>query len=207
MFYRIKTPAIIKKAYPSLIWDMPLSLHNKTVYFTFDDGPVSGVTDKVLEILKQFEAKATFFCLGKNVEQNPDLFRLITEEGHAVGNHTYNHLNGFFTGKKEYLLNVEKASGLIKSKMFRPPYGKIKRAQIKALAVNFQIVMWSILSGDFDKNNTPENIYRNVVTNVEDGNIVVFHDSLKAKDRMLEALPLILEELKQRGFNFKRIEL
>ncbi|RMG81553.1 MAG: polysaccharide deacetylase family protein [Bacteroidetes bacterium] len=202
MFYRIKTPAIIKKAYPRLIWDMPSS---KAVYLTFDDGPTPGVTDKVLQILKQFDAKATFFCIGKNVLKYPELFRQIIQEGHAIGNHTYNHLNGFSVNKQLYRADVQQARELIETKLFRPPYGKIKRSQIKDLCGDYRIIMWSVLSGDFDKTLSPERIYCNVVKYVKEGSIVTFHDSLKAKNNLLPALPRILDYLKENNLECKKI--
>jgi peptidoglycan-N-acetylglucosamine deacetylase len=194
MFYTAKTPKWLKKLFPNSIWDMPQS--NKSLYLTFDDGPHPAITPFVLDELKKYNAKATFFCIGKNVVENPLIFDRILREGHAVGNHTYNHLNGWRTSKTDYLQNVQEAAKYIDSDLFRPPYGRISSTQRRNLLMlekPFKIIMWSILSGDFDKNITPEQCCNNVLKNAESGSIIVFHDSEKACEKLKFALPVILE--------------
>ena len=201
--YFVSTPDIIKPLYPSLVWDMLAK--NKVVYLTFDDGPTTGVTDKVFALLEEFQAKATFFLIGKNVETHPEYLNRYKEYGHTIGNHSFHHRNGWNATTENYIADVEKASKLIDSKLFRPPYGKITRAQIKKLKSEFTIVMWDVLSGDFDPKVNSESCYKNVVDNVVPGSIIVFHDSVKASNPMLEALPKILSELDSRGFRFEAL--
>ncbi|ASZ09910.1 polysaccharide deacetylase family protein [Chitinophaga pendula] len=194
MFYLTKTPAIVKAIYKSCTWN--LSPANHTIYLTFDDGPHPTATPFVLEQLKKYEAKATFFCIGKNVVAYPDIYQRILEEGHAVGNHTHNHLNGWKTGTDKYIANILEARQYINSNLFRPPYGRITPFQIKSLKSKIQdakIIMWDVLSADFDTTITGEQCVQNVVFKTKPGSIIVFHDSEKAWDRMSYALPRILE--------------
>ena len=173
---------------------------------TFDDGPIPVVTPFVLNILKQYNATATFFCIGDNVIKHPDIFRQVINEGHAIGNHTFNHLKGWKTEDDTYLQNYLKADLLVNTNLFRPPYGRIKRSQIKLLAdakPGLKIIMWSVLSGDFDINLKPEKCLENVLESVENGDIVVFHDSLKAFDRLQYVLPRAMEIWSRKGFEFK----
>ncbi len=198
-----KTPFLLKALLPSqLIWSIPVE-QEPTVYFTFDDGPHPTATPFVLQQLKAFDAKATFFCIGKNVQAHPHVFVQITEDGHTVGNHTQNHLNGWKTADDVYFDNINVAAESIESRIFRPPYGRIKRAQAKHLwqqAKPWRIYMWDVLSCDFDRNITPEQCLKNVVNNIEPGSIVVFHDSEKAWPRMSYALPLVLEHCRQKNW-------
>jgi peptidoglycan/xylan/chitin deacetylase (PgdA/CDA1 family) len=195
--YTLSTPAWLHKLYVDAIWDMPLS-QPPAVYLTFDDGPHKTITPFVLDLLQHYDARASFFCIGKNVMAHPDIYRRILDEGHTIGNHTHNHLNGWKTDTKDYVENVMLAKQFIDSSYFRPPYGKIKPMQAKQLkALGYHIVMWSLLSADFDTGITPERCLENVVFNIKPGDIVVFHDSEKAYDRMSYALPRVLEHCKE----------
>src|SRR6185437_16130321 len=159
----VKTPWLLKNLYPNLLWNIDNS--TRCIFLTFDDGPIPIVTPVVLNILKQYNAKATFFCIGDNVCKHPDIFEQVKNDGHAIGNHTYIHLNGWKTDNKTYLDNFLKANELINAGLFRPPYGRIKRSQIKLfkqIRPGLQIIMWSVLSGDFDINLTPEKCLENV---------------------------------------------
>lgn len=202
--YVVKYPRIIRTFFPSLI--SKIHVRDKTVFLTFDDGPIPEVTPQILDILSEYSAKATFFCLGKNVEKNPDVFDSIINSEHAVGNHSYDHKNGWKTQNHIYFENIEKADKLIRSVLFRPPYGKIMPSQIKYLRSAYKIVMWDVLSGDFDPDISKEKCVENVLKNTKPGSIIVFHDSIKAKEKVLFALPVILRELKKNGFRFETIE-
>ncbi len=207
MFYFVKTKWWLKKIYPSLVWNMPGN--EKTLYLTFDDGPRETATPYALNQLKQYNAKATFFCIGKNVVSHPEIYKRVLEDGHTVGNHTYNHLNGWKTKSEEYLQNIQEAAKCINSNLFRPPYGRITKQQIKLLKQNpstsFSIIMWDVLSGDFDVNLAPEACLQNVLKGAQPGSIIVFHDSEKAYDRMSYALPHLLEHFSKQGYAFKAL--
>lgn len=202
--YFVKTPWYLKTVYPSLVWDIPKS---KTVYLTFDDGPVPGVTDKVLDILSAYQIKATFFCIGDNVVKHNNLFLRIQNEGHAIGNHTFHHLNGWKTENAIYVNDVFACAEKVETQLFRPPYGRIGFNQIQELKKHFTIVMWDVLSGDFDTTIDADACYQNVVNNVDDGSVIVFHDSLKALDRVLPALPKVIDTLLQQGYHFEPIAI
>lgn len=202
--FLVKTPWILKKCFPSLIWDIPNQ--QKKVYLTFDDGPTPEITNWTLDVLKTFNAKATFFCLGQNIEAHPDTYQRILAEQHTVGNHGYQHLNGWRTSSKRYIENIEKAAKIIDSPLFRPPYGRIKRNQIKPLKRNYTIVMWDVLSADFDTSISPNECYKNVVRKTVPGSIIVFHDSLKAARNLKYALPKVLTHLSEEGFIFEAIQ-
>lgn len=214
MFYTVKAPWIFKKLRPSMVWQKPAD--KKVLYLTFDDGPHPAATPFVLDVLKQYNAKATFFCIGKNVLEQPAIYQRILDEGHKVGNHTFNHLNGWKTDDKKYIDNVFEAAKYIDSNLFRPPYGRITKFQQKILCEdventsnlkhrtsNFQIIMWTILSGDFDIKLSPQGCMQNVILNSKPGDIIVFHDSTKAWDRMSYALPKILEHFSKEGYRFE----
>lgn len=207
MFYLVKTPWLVERiVYPGYVWS--LSGAQKTIYLSFDDGPHPEVTPFVLEILRKFDAKATFFCIGNNVVKYPDVYRQILEEGHAVGNHSYHHLNGWKTGKDAYVKDVAQAAQHIDAMLYRPPYGRITRGQANTLQeeLGLRIIMWSVLSGDFDRELSPEGCLSNSLQ-AGPGSIVVFHDSDKAFSRMRYALPRLLEQYGERGFLFKGIYL
>ena len=208
MFYLVKTPWFIKKFYPECIWEMKSI--EKELYLTFDDGPNPGVTPFVLEALKKYKATATFFCIGKNVEQYLDIYKKVIEHGHSVGNHTDHHLNGWKTQDKVYLDDIQAAKKVIDSNLFRPPYGRITKfqlSQLKSEKYQLKTVMWSVLSGDFDPEKSGDDCFLSVARNAKSGSVVVFHDSEKAFSRMQYALPKVLEYFCNKGYNFKGITL
>lgn len=184
--------------FPSLIWRV--KTRSKLIYLTFDDGPVPEVTPQVLDILDAFGWKATFFCVGENVFRYPDLYQEILARGHRTGNHSYNHIRGFRYATEEYVQNVKKASGMIQSKLFRPPHGRIKLAQLKALRKEYDIVMWDVITYDYDRGRSPERILKTIRRNLRKGSVVVFHDSLKAKENVLEVLPKALAFWQSKGY-------
>ena len=197
--------------YPYLLWEMPKT-DQKTIYLTFDDGPHPLITPKVLEILKRYDAKATFFCIGNNVKKYPETFELIKKEGHSVGSHTFNHENGWKTKTNAYIKSFNDANELIHSNLFRPPHGKLKRSELKKLkTLNFsnnsklKIVAWTVIAYDWDHSLSHEDVYQNVIKNAGDGSIVTFHDSVKAYSNMISALPRVLEYYTQKGFIFKAL--
>ncbi len=203
--YFIKTPYLVKLfSNRNLIWDFKSV--EKTIYLTFDDGPTPEVTGKVLKILDDYNAKATFFCLGENVKNHPEIFKSILKHGHSVGNHTFNHLNGWKTRNGKYISNIEKSEKYIDSNLFRPPYGRIRKAQINEIKNKYKIIMWTVLAGDYNKNISKEKCLGNVIDNTQKGSIIVFHDSVKAKDKVLFALPEVLKYFSNKGFSFEKIE-
>lgn len=207
--YFVKTPWWLSALYADLLWQMEPS-EEPTLYLTFDDGPHKTATPFALGELAKHGAKATFFCIGKNVAEHQAIYHRIIEEGHVVGNHTHLHKNGWKTNDKDYLNDLDEASKWIESDWFRPPYGRIKRSQAKQIidrARNQRIAMWSVLSGDFDKKLSKETCLRNVLDNSGPGSIVVFHDSEKAFPNMCYALPKVLEHFSQRGFRFSGLPL
>lgn len=208
MKYFVKTPWWIKKIYPSYIWD--IKTNEKVVYLTFDDGPHEKASLFVLDHLKKYNAKATFFCVGKNVAGLPVVYNKILEEGHTTGNHTYNHLNGWKTADADYLKDVAEATKYIDSSLFRPPYGRIRSFQAKNISAvmknnSAKVIMWDILSGDFDTSITKEQCLQNVILNVKNGSIIVFHDSEKAFPLLEYCLPRTLEFLSAKGYRFEAL--
>lgn len=201
--YLAKTPWLLKKLYPSLTWKV--ATEEKDVYLTFDDGPHQTITPFVLDSLKTYNAKATFFCIGKNVKEHPAIYQRIIDEGHKVGNHTFNHLNGWKTSDATYIKNVLEAKQFIDSDLFRPPYGRISNFQIQQLKSIFKIVMWDVLSADFDITITPQKSLELVISNIGKGSIVVFHDSEKALPRLEYALPKTLQFLNENGYRCKSL--
>jgi peptidoglycan/xylan/chitin deacetylase (PgdA/CDA1 family) len=194
--YLLRTPNWLRKLMPPALWQMPP--YEGKVYITFDDGPHPLATPFALEQLAKFNAKGSFFCVGKNVVEYPNVYEQIITEGHAVGNHTHQHKKGSAVKTDEYLADIAQAAKFINSKLFRPPYGRIKRLQAKALEQQgYSIIMYSLLSADFDKEITPERCLQNVVFNLKPGDILVFHDSEKAWDRMSYALPRVLEHCRK----------
>ncbi|RYD57055.1 MAG: polysaccharide deacetylase family protein [Sphingobacteriales bacterium] len=206
MAYQVKTPWWLSHlVYPRLIWKMPAS-DEPTVYITFDDGPHPIATRYALDMMEQYHAKATFFCIGKNVVAHPELYSELLAKGHTTGNHTYNHLNGWKSKTKTYLENIHQASSHINSRIFRPPYGKIRRGQAsRLLKASWKIYMWDVLSGDFDRNITGQQCAENVLKNIQPGSIIVFHDSEKAWERMSYALPQVLAYCKNKNWMLKAL--
>jgi peptidoglycan/xylan/chitin deacetylase (PgdA/CDA1 family) len=207
--YFLKIPWWIRVLYPDYLWKVQVP--DKTVFLTFDDGPHPTITPWVLQQLKQYNATATFFCIGKNVVQFPDVYAQIIAAGHAVGNHTFSHLNGWKTTPDEiYLADAAKAADLIDSPLFRPPYGRIKKQQAQKLSImlkkyNVKIVMWDVLSADFDTSFSPKACINTVLRHTRPGSVIVFHDSEKAFGNLQIALPTILKELHSKGFDFQRL--
>lgn len=181
--------------------------HEKAIYLTFDDGPIPEVTEFVLETLKKYQAKATFFCIGDNVRKHPAIFNKIIEQGHSIGNHTFNHLNGWKTADEEYFANVAKCDQQlpIQTDLFRPPYGRIKKSQARELSFTKKIVMWDVLSGDFSPNISPERCLTMTLKHTNSGSILLFHDSIKASVNMQHTLPRVLEHFRNLGYEFKNL--
>lgn len=212
--YSVRPNRLMRKVYSSALWRVRTK--EKKIFLTFDDGPVPEITPWVLSVLKEHKAKATFFCIGDNIEKNTDIFRQVIAEGHTIGNHTYNHLNGWKTNSKVYLENVEKCQTIIQknsdsqskiSTVFRPPYGRMKRSQFSSLKYNYSVVMWDVLSGDFDETISEEKCLKNVLSKTREGSIVVFHDSIKSKKNLFFALPKFLEYFSQRGYTFSALSV
>jgi peptidoglycan-N-acetylglucosamine deacetylase len=202
----VRTPILLMRLFPDLIWHLSgRDEVKKQIYLTFDDGPTPEVTPWVLEQLKKFNAKATFFCLGRNVDRYPEIYKQILSEGHAVGNHTYSHLKGSQTNNSEYFGDIELAGSVINSKLYRPPYGRFRKSQIRQIRKDYNIVMWDVLSQDYDPAVNPEKCLSNVMKNVKAGSIVVFHDSLKARENLFYTLPILLESL-SKEYEFISIE-
>ncbi|WP_339894551.1 polysaccharide deacetylase family protein [uncultured Algibacter sp.] len=222
----IKTPLVAKKLFPNYIWD--ISTTEKVIYLTFDDGPTPEITNWTLDVLNQFNAKATFFCIGNNIEKHPEIFKGILNDGHAIGNHTHNHIKGWTTKAKDYLKNIKDAQEVITAQisnsefhvhkssivnqksliinLFRPPYGQITPKQGKKLiALDYKIIMWDVLSFDWDKNVEQEQCLENVLTNTTAGSIIVFHDSIKASRNMQYTLPKILKHFSEIGYRFETL--
>lgn len=202
--YLVQSPFLFKKIYHfGPVWQIPKE--SKSIYLTFDDGPIPEVTPKILDILDSFGIKATFFCVGENIYKHPDIFKMIVAKGHTTGNHTFNHLNGWKTDSNKYFENICKCNHYHKSNLLRPPYGRIKPSQVLKLKKTHKIIMWSVLSGDFDPKTSPEKCLENVLRYTKTGSIVVFHDSIKAEEKVLYALPLFIKHFLDRGYTFKTL--
>lgn len=215
----IKTPLVAKKLFPNYVWD--ISTTEKVIYLTFDDGPTPEITKWTLDILNQYNAKATFFCIGNNIEKYPEIFHDILNEGHAIGNHTQNHIKGWKNSANVYLKNIEEAQNVLSSQfqksktvnpqskfntLFRPPYGQITPKQGKKLIkLGYKIIMWDVLSFDWDKAVDKETCLDNVIKTTTNGSIIVFHDSVKASKSMQYALPKALEYFSKKGYGFKAL--
>ena len=212
MSFWVKTNRFVKRIFPKYIWDIPN--HEKKVYLTFDDGPIPEITEWTLAQLKKHNAKATFFCIGDNIQKHPEVFQKVIKHGHAIGNHTFNHLKGWETSLEDYIENTQLCQSQIihhspftTHNLFRPPYGKIKPSQAGALRkLGYKIIMWDIISYDFDAETSEEKCLQNVLKNIKSGSIIVFHDSLKAERNLKYVLPKTLEFLKEKGFVCAKIE-
>lgn len=212
-YYWIKTNAVIKKIFSNYIWDIPNN--EKKIYLTFDDGPTPEITDWILSQLNHHSAKATFFCIGNNIEKYPDLFNKLIANGHTIGNHTHDHVNGWQIKNMFYIKNVKRCEDIMSSQsetpnftstLFRPPYGKIKPGQSRQLIKDgYKIIMWDVLSADFDRGISPEQCLENVISNITSGSIVVFHDSKKAFKNLEYVLPKTLDFIKEKGYKCEAI--
>jgi len=201
--YAVKTPQIIQRLFPNLLWRFPSK--EKVLYLTFDDGPIPEVTPWVLDTLQQFDAKATFFCVGDNVQKHPKIFERLLSEKHSVGNHTFHHLDGWKNKKDVYLSDIKKCAKSLNSNLFRPPYGRLKPQQASVIQKDYKIVLWDVLSGDFDPKLSKEKCLENVLTYAKEGSIIVFHDSLKAEEKLRYVLPRVLKHYQKLEFQFKKI--
>jgi len=201
--YLTRTPRAVQALFKGLTWSIPGP--EKVLYLTFDDGPIPEVTPWVLDTLASFDAKATFFCVGRNAEKNPELLARIRQEGHMVGNHTFDHVRGRSTSLRGYLRDTLKCQAITGTTLFRPPYGSLTLPQLRVLGSHFTIVMWDVLSGDFDRQRGSSSCLRKVIDHARPGSIVVFHDSLKAEERLRYALPGTLAHFAERGYRFKAL--
>lgn len=202
--YLVKTPKFIQNLFPNFTWSIPTA--NQEIFLTFDDGPIPEVTPWVLEQLAQYNAKATFFCVGDNVQKNPEVFQQVLDAGHTVGNHTYNHLNGWASDNLPYFHNIRKCANLVNSDLFRPPYGRLKPGQAQFLQRHYRIVMWDVLSGDFDPNISKEQCLNNITDKAKAGSIIVLHDSIKAKEKLYYVLPKVLKHFSSLGYTFSSVQ-
>ena len=203
MLKLIKIPAIIQYLFPSLLWRNKSG--SKTIYLTFDDGPCNTLSPFILDELKKHQAKATFFYLGSEVEKYPQLVKRCLDENHQIGNHTYSHPNGWKTNNNEYYQDIEKANKLINSNLFRPPYGRIKPSQINHLKKHYKIIMWDVLSWDFDQETSAEECYNNIINNTKSGSIIVLHENEKSAKNVKEVLPKVLSYFSSIGFKFESL--
>ena len=199
-----RIPRVVKWAYPECIWQIPND--QNAVYLTFDDGPTPEITDWVMDQLARYSALATFFLIGNNVQQNPEIYQRLVSAGHSIGNHCYNHEKGWTTKNEDYFKSVAQTNYLLQSPLFRPPFGRIKKSQIKELSQHYKIIMWDVLSHDYDKRLSPQECTENVLHNVRSGSIIVFHDSVKAWPNLKESLPAVLEGISKKGYQFRPLD-
>ena len=197
-------PFFYRALFPGVIWRIPAK--KKCVYLTFDDGPIPEVTPWVLDILDKYDVKATFFCVVDNVRKHPDIYQMVLDRGHRVGNHTFNHIQGIRFWTKNYLANVEKAAEYIKSDLFRPPHGHMRFPQVVGLRRHYRIIMWDVVTRDYSKWMTAEDVVNNVKRYARNGSIITFHDSLKSIEKLKTALPQAIEWLMEQGYEFKTFE-
>ena len=195
---------VLSRIFPHFRWNIE---GDSRVFLTFDDGPSPGVTEWILKELAKYNAKATFFCLGKNAEQYPDLYEKIVAAGHKIGNHTYSHQKGWGMSLEDYIEDIDFANQILHSDLFRPPYGRIKRTQLRVISERYEVIMWNVLSRDYSKVVSPRQCLKNVTSQIGPGSIVVFHDSAKAFRNLRYALPGTLEYLEKRGLECAVIEL
>jgi peptidoglycan/xylan/chitin deacetylase (PgdA/CDA1 family) len=201
--FRHRIPHLFPILFPNFLWRS--DPHNNAIYLTFDDGPHPRITEDVCDLLKGYNAKATFFCVGDNVQKYPETLKMILELGHSVGNHTYHHLNGWKTHTETYINDIQKCASLLSSTLFRPPYGRITPKQYQLLKLKYKVVMWDILTRDYDPNLNVKHALKTCTNNMKPGSILVFHDSEKAQKNLLTMLPHILEYGKQNGFTFQSL--
>lgn len=203
--YLVTPPYFIKVLLKrSITWQ--INTNEKNIYITFDDGPTTNITTWILKTLEQYKVSASFFCVGNNIKKHPEVFKSIIEAGHTVGNHSYNHLSGWKCSSAQYIDNIDKCEKHIGNGLFRPPYSKITPTQIyKLRSKKYTIVLWSVLSGDFDEKITKEKCLNNVIQNTCKGSIVVFHDNLKAKNNLFYVLPQFIEHFANKGYTFKSL--
>lgn len=201
------SPLWLKALYPRYTWHVPTA--EKEIFLTFDDGPIPDITEFVLDTLKQFEAKATFFCIGDNVRKHPSVYSKILDQGHSVGNHTFNHMNGWKSDDQEYLANIDLCEKQLdlETNLFRPPYGRMKKSQARQLPEKKKIIMWDVLSGDFSAALKPEICLAKTIKYARPGSIVLFHDSLKAAKNMQYTLPRFLEHFSKKDYQFKALPM
>jgi peptidoglycan/xylan/chitin deacetylase (PgdA/CDA1 family) len=197
-------PLLYRLFFPGAYWR--LNTDKKSVYLTFDDGPIPEVTPWLLDVLDQYNIKATFFCVGDNVRKHPEIYQLIIDRGHKVGNHTFHHVQGLKTRTKDYKKDVEEAAEFIKSPFFRPPHGHLRLRQFFEMRKYYKVVMWDVVTRDYSKFMTADQVFNNVKKYTRNGSVIVFHDSLKAGDRMKEALPRSIEWLLEQGYSFELVE-
>ncbi|MFT4222499.1 polysaccharide deacetylase family protein [Dysgonomonas sp.] len=196
-----RPPKLYRWLFPGAIWRKPVK-GKKTIYLTFDDGPIPEITPWVLDLLDKYGIKATFFCVGDNVRKHPDIYQMLLDRGHRVGNHTFNHMQGIRTLSKRYLANTKLASEYIDSDLFRPPHGHMRIPQFWVLSRYYKIVMWDVVTRDYSKLMNPDEVFDNVKKYTRDGSVIVFHDSLKAETNMKEALPRSIDWLLEQGYTF-----
>ena len=199
-----RAPKLYRNLYRGSHWRF--NIDKKVVYLTFDDGPIPELTPWVLDLLDKYNIKAMFFCVGNNAQKYPDIYQMILERGHKTGNHTFQHIQGLKTDTQSYLDDVQKADELIKSKLFRPPYGHMRFSQFKAIKKLYKVIMWDVVTRDYSSLMTADQVFETVKKYTRNGSIIVFHDSLKACDRMKEALPKSIEWLLEQGYSFELIE-
>jgi len=199
-----RAPKLYRNLYKGSHWRF--NSHKKTVYLTFDDGPIPEITPWVLDLLDKYNIKATFFCVGDNVRKHPEIYQMVQERGHKIGNHTFHHIQGLKTDVQSYLEDVREADALINSKLFRPPHGHMRFSQFKALRKRYKVIMWDVVTRDYSCLMTADQVFEVVKKYTRNGSIIVFHDSLKSGDRMKESLPKSIEWLLEQGYSFQVIE-
>lgn len=197
-------PKILKIFFPKMIWDKPQG--QKRIFLTFDDGPHPTITPKVINLLSNFNARATFFCVGNNIKKYPSTFEMLQKANHLVGNHTFNHNDGFSSTDENFYSEIEETENLTNTGFFRPPHGKIKPRQIRHLSKKYKIIAWSVIAYDWDKTLSPEKIFEKILRNARDGSIIAFHDNEKAEKNMLAVLPQVLEHFSKLGYHFCRLD-
>jgi peptidoglycan/xylan/chitin deacetylase (PgdA/CDA1 family) len=212
-----KTNFLMRALYPNFLWRIPTE--KKEIFLTFDDGPIPEITEFVLEELEKYKAKATFFCIGGNIEKYPEIFQKVVNQQHTIGNHTFNHLRGWDSEDEYYVDNFRKCeeliferclksgvrNGAIENRKFRPPFGRIKRSQAKEILKSHEIVMWDVLTGDYDQSISKERVLSKALQHTEKGSIVLFHDSIKASKNLIYALPKFLEYFSEQDYIFKSL--